>query len=603
MKTLVIDFETVWASTDYALSKMSSEAYIRDPRFKAFGLCYKELGSPEAPVWVSHNDIPAWVASVDWTDTPVIAHNFMFDGAILAWVYGAVPAVIFDTLSMARAIRGVDAGGSLAKLAEYYQLPPKGKAVHDTNGLTELTPEIERELAAYCQHDVVLCEAIFQRFMAEGFPKRGLRLIDMTMRMFVQPVLVLDKELLAEHLHEVQHAKANLLINAGVSQTDLASNPKFAALLERYGVECPKKISPTTGKETFALAKSDEGMKALLEHPDPVVQALAAARLGVKSTLEETRTQAFIGTAARGLMPVPLKFYGARTGRWSGEVYNLQNLPRKSKLKNAIQAPEGFVLVGIDLSNIELRVGLWFAGQLDKLALLARGVDLYKDFASAVFNVPYDEVTKDQRFIGKTSQLSLIYGVGHKKLRGAIKLGSGVDIGEEEATRIVNFYRQDYSRVAQAWRNGESVLRTMAANESTTYGTRGIIEVDGKRGCKLPSGMYMQYPGLERVEGEDGRQQWVYHTRKGTEKLYGAKVFQGLTQALAAVIMGDGMLRTAKEYPVALTVHDAEYFIAPENDGASALEFATQCLCTPPKWAAELPLAAEGGYGKSLGDC
>lgn len=611
MQTLVLDYETVWDSSNYTLSKMSGEAYIRDPRFKAFGLCVKELDSTEKPKWISHDDIPAWVASVDWSKTATVAHNSMFDNAILAWVYGAVPAVMFDTLSMARALRGVDAGGSLAKLADHYGLPPKGKAVYDTNGLTELTPRIEEELATYCAHDVVLCEAIFQNFMREGFPKKELKLIDMTLRMFIQPVLELDMAALEAHLHDVKYMKANLLINAGVAQEELSSNPKFAALLERMGVEPPRKISPTTGKETWALAKTDEGMKALAEHPNPVIQALAAARLGAKSTLEETRTELFIGTAKRGLLPVPLKYYGARTGRWSGEVYNMQNIPRVSKLKYAIRAPAGHVLVGVDLSNIELRVGLWLAGQMEQLQMLADGKDLYKDFASKVFDVPYDEITKDQRFIGKTSQLSLIYGVGHKKLRTAIKQGSGVDIGEEEAQRIVALYRQEYHHVAKAWKMGESVLQSVAADRSMGYGTRDVIKVEGKAGCRLPSGMFMKYPGLEKVtvtertpEGEEVvRAHWQYYTRKGSEKLYGAKVFQGLTQALARCVMGDGMLRTARKYPVALTIHDAEYFVVPEADGAAALQFSIDALCTPPSWAQELPLGAEGGFGPTLGDC
>jgi hypothetical protein len=317
MRTIVLDYETKWSSKDYTLSKMSGIEYIRDPRFKAFGLCYKDLGDPNPATWVSHADIPAWVASVDWANTAVIAHNFSFDGSILAWRYGAVPAVIMDTLSMARALRGVDAGGSLAKLAEHYKLPPKGRAVHSTDGLEELTPAIEQELAEYCQHDVYLCEQIFLRFMAEGFPKKELKLIDMTMRMLVQPVLELDADVLEAHLHDVKHKKANLLMEAGVDPSELSSNPKFAALLERNGVACPMKISPTTGKETWALAKTDEGLKALAEHPNLTIQALVAARLGTKSTLEETRTETFI-RIAQGKLPIPLAYWGARTGRWSG---------------------------------------------------------------------------------------------------------------------------------------------------------------------------------------------------------------------------------------------------------------------------------------------
>ena len=609
MKTLVIDYESAWNSKDYTLKRMSGEAYIRDPRFKAFGLCAKPLGSLEAPMWISNKDIPEWVASIDWTQTATIAHNAMFDNAILAWVYGAVPVAMFDTLSMARALRGVDAGGSLAALAKHFGLPPKGDAVHSTDGLTELTPQIEKELAEYCAHDVWLCEQVFKKFMEQGYAKSELKLIDMTVRMFVEPKLELDLAMLTAHLHDVKTTKDNLLINAGVDRMELASNPKFAALLERFGVEAPRKVSAKTGKETWAFAKTDEGFKALAEHHDPLVQALVAARLGTKSTLEETRTELFIQAAKRGKFPIPLKYYGARTGRWSGEVYNMQNIPRASKLKYAIRAPAGQVLVGLDLSNIELRVGLWLAGQTTQLKMLADGMDLYKDFASKVFNVAYEDVSKDQRFIGKTSQLSLIYGVGHVKLRSAVKTGSGIDIGEEEARRIVSMYREDYSSVAGAWKEGERVLRSVFLDTSMEYGNGGIIKVEGNKGCMLPSGLFMQYPGLEKVQVPDKinpeimRSQWVYHTRKGREGLYGAKVFQGLTQALARCVMGDGMLRTAKRYPVALTIHDAEYFLAPEAEAAEALAFGHKCLCIPPSWGLDIPLDAEGAYGATLGDC
>ena len=112
-RVLCLDFETAWDSKEYTLSKMTTEEYIRDPRFHAWGLCWQEFGEGK-PVWVAHDDIPAWVASVDWSRTAVLAHNALFDVSILSWVYGAKPAFIFDSLSMARALRGVEVGNSLA---------------------------------------------------------------------------------------------------------------------------------------------------------------------------------------------------------------------------------------------------------------------------------------------------------------------------------------------------------------------------------------------------------------------------------------------------------------------------------------------------------
>ena len=105
------------------------------------------------------------------------------------------------------------------------------------------------------------------------------------------------------------------------------------------------KISPRTGKQTFAFSKTDEGFKKLQEHPDEKVQNLVAARLGTKSTLEETRTQRFIDIGNRGSLPVPLKYYAAHTGRWGGsDNVNLQNIPRKSVLKQSIWAPKSALM-------------------------------------------------------------------------------------------------------------------------------------------------------------------------------------------------------------------------------------------------------------------
>ena len=161
-----------------------------------------------------------------------------------------------SSLSMARALRGVEVGNSLAKLAQDFSLPAKGQAVHSTNGLEEITPEIEKELADYCTHDVYLCEEIFKR-LAAGYPTSELQLIDMTLKMYTNPLLKLDQPMLIKALTEEGQARESLLEKLGVEETALASNPKFAAVLESLGVPAPTKVSKTTGKTTLALAKND----------------------------------------------------------------------------------------------------------------------------------------------------------------------------------------------------------------------------------------------------------------------------------------------------------------------------------------------------------
>lgn len=612
MNLITIDFETYY-SKEFSLSKITTEEYIRDDRFEVIGVAVKvDAGETQ---WFSgtHDETATFLAQFDWAGSMVLAHNCAFDAAILNWRFGIRPRALADTMSMGNAVGDGAGSVSLSALAQKYELGEKGTEVIDALGKRRLdfTAQELQAYAEYCINDVELCYQLFQRMLAEGFPTPELKLVDMTLRMFTEPVFELDTELLEQHLADVRAKKQKLLDDCGIDQTVLMSNNQLAEKLRELGVEPPTKISKATGKQTYAFAKTDEAFKNLpstLPEDSPmqaIVDAIVAARIGTKSTLEETRTERFIGISRRGKLPVPIKYCGAKTKRWSGEGggINMQNLPRKSPLKAAIRAPAGKVIVGVDLSNIELRIGLWFGGMKNKLEELKAGKDLYRDFASMVFGVDYAAVTPDQRFIGKTSQLSLIYGVGAKKLQEAIKIGSGKDIGLDAASHIVHLYRTTYSGVVDAWHGGNRVLEAMLRGQFMEYGPKGVIKVYGADGLLLPSGLRMQFPGLTKTITDTGGTAWAYKTRKGLEYTHGAKTFQGVIQALARCQMGDGMLRTRKQYPVALTVHDAEYFLAPESEGQAATDYAIEQLCVPPVWAPDLPLAAEGGFGKTLKDC
>lgn len=604
MQMLTIDFETFYSKT-YSLSKMTTEAYINDPQFEVVGVAVKINNEPTQ--WFTGNMMKTsqWLAQFNWSDSLVVAHNALFDGAILGWRFNIHPKVIICTLCMARALHAVSVGGSLAAMSEYYGLGKKGTEVHDALGKRRLDfSEVEIEAyGGYCINDVELTYKLFKAMMPSVYMSE-LKLIDITIRMYTNPMLKLDRDVLDLHLIDVREQKDKLLEECGIIKEDLMSNNKFAAVLESFGVEPPMKLN-SKGAQAFAFAKTDEGLKALIEHDDPRVQAVVAARLGTKSTLEETRTERFIAIAERpnrkNLLPVPLLYYGARTGRWAAtDKINLQNLPRKSKLKGSIVAPDGYVIVGADLSAIELRMGLAFAGQLDKMNMLGAGVDLYKDFAAQIYNIGIDEVTDSQRFMGKTSQLSLIYGTGAVKLRNQVKMMSGVDIGEEEAKRIVEIYRSEYTSVVAAWREGDKVLDAVASNSFITMGRDALIQVHGAQGALLPSGLYMRYPDLTREKVGDRFEWSVMKNKRERDKLYGSKIYQGLTQALARCIIAEAMLRVDKRYRIGLTIHDALYVIAPEDEADEALRFIIAQLRKAPDWMPDIPLDAEGGFGRSL---
>ena len=601
MKILTCDFETYY-SQEYSLTKLTTQQYLDDAQFEVIGVAVKIDNGMIQSFTGNMRQVSDWLRQFDWENSALLAHNALFDASILTWHFGIKPKLILDTLSMGRALNGTEVGGSLKVLAMHYKVGVKGTEVLDAKGKRreDFSESELNSYMAYCCNDVDLTFQLFNK-MAPQFSKTEIRLIDMTCRMHSEPKLELDLNVLEDHLYAVRRKKIQLLSDAGVDLDRFMSNDKFAEVLRGEGIEPPMKTSLRTGKQAYAFAKTDEGMKELLEHPDLKIQLLAAARVGVKSTIEETRTERFIDIAkAGGALPVPLKYYGAMTGRWAAtDKINLQNIPRSSKLKSAIVAPAGYVIVGADLSNIELRVGLYFAGQLDKLNLLAQGVDLYKDFASAVFGVGYDDVDDDQRFIGKTSQLSLIYGTGPKKLRNAIKMMSNKDIGEAEAKRIVDIYRRDYFKVRESWYEGEKVLQHMHDHYLYTFGEVIPLEVKGRHGIMLPSGLYLRYPQLHRVQ-ENDRQEWRYMVRKKPERIHGPKCYQNTIQALARCVMGEAMVRINKVYPAALTIHDAVYCVVPEEEADQAREFIIKELRVPPTWAQGCPLDAEGGYGRDL---
>ncbi len=603
MHIITYDFETFYDRA-FSLSKMTTEEYIRDELFEVIGIAVKvDDGETQ---WFSgpYQQTKKWLEQFPWDDAMAVAHNAMFDAAILNWHFDLRPKLIGDTLSMARAIDGPDAGNSLAKLAERYGLGVKGTEVVNAlgKGRLDFTPEELDRYGEYCINDVELTYKLFQQ-MAPLMPKLEMRLIDLTIRMFSEPVLELDTDVLRGHLAAVQQKKAELLEKVEADKSVLMSNPQLAQLLITLGVVPPTKVSPTTGKETWAFGKNDEGFKALLDHPKAAVQAIVAARLGVKSTLEETRTERFIRIAERGTLPVPLRYYAAHTGRWGGDdKVNLQNLPRKSPLKKAMKAPDGYMLIDCDSSQIEARTLAWLAGQDDLVEAFDRGEDVYKIMASSIYNVPVEEVTDAQRFVGKTTILGAGYGMGGVKFRMQLKT-FGVDLPEEECRYIIDVYRRTYPKIPDLWQSAGRALEALRTQRTAQIGREGVLNVD-LLGIRLPNGMYIRYPNLRAVD-VNGKTELIYDLKKGratiTSRIYGGKVVENVCQALARIVIGEQMLMVARRLRVVMTVHDAVGAIAPVDEADEARTFVEDCMRIRPKWALGLPLNCESKMGASYG--
>jgi DNA polymerase I-like protein with 3'-5' exonuclease and polymerase domains len=617
MDIVTIDLETYY-DKEYSLSKMTTEAYVRDPRFEVIGVGVKVNDHPTD--WYSGDNPGRFLKSLDYSKRAILCHNTAFDGAILSWHFGIRPRLWLDTLSMARPFHNVMVGGSLAALVQHYRLGEKGNEVVAALGKrrADFTPEDLARYGQYCINDVDLTKALFDK-LKTALPPTELLVIDQTLRMYTEPKIELDVPLLEQHLIEVWERKARLMEEVEVTTGDIMSNPKFAAALERLGVPPPRKISQRTGMETWAFSKTDKGLTDLLEHPDERVQLLVAARLGLKSTIEETRTQGLIEVAKRGRLPIMLNYYGAHTGRFSGgDKLNLQNLPSRGNntIRRALKAPEGYMLIGCDSSQIEARMVAYIAGQEDLVEAFRDKRDVYSEFATEVYGRKITKADKVERFVGKTCILGLGYGMGAAKLQRTLEIGQGgisvkVDLGEAE--RIVRIYRSKNFKIVQFWQKCANALNTILTGNSGSL--HDLVAVDGA-GIHLPNRLKIQYPALRRngngfeyISDARAFRRIVKDRVLGVEnkesdwtRIYGGKVAENLIQALAAIVIREQMAAIGAYYPIAFQVHDEIIIVAPEEAAASAEKKLVQVMSTPPKWAPDLPVACESGVAANYGD-
>jgi DNA polymerase len=523
----------------------------------------------------------------------------------------------------------------------------------NADGVRDLSPELEKELSEYCAHDTWLCEQIFQR-MRDDFPIKELRLIDLTLKMYTNPVLELDPELLTSALKEEEQRRTSLLCRLGIEEKDLASNPKFAEILRGMGLEPPMKNKKPTVKtpnpvgKTLALAKNDAGFQALLNSENEDVSALCEARLMVKSTLERTRAQRFIDISTRGCLPVPLNYYGAHTGRWSasrGSGINLQNLKRGSALRRAIMAPEGYSLVVCDLSQIEPRVLSYLADDLQMLEIFRSGEDPYAAFGAQMFGIPNltKETHPELRQSAKSALLGAGYGMGWASfsaqlltgflgappIRYDMEFAKQVGVTEQDfndfigwktnterlaeiphtcskkellvhalcSKKIIDKYREASSQAVSFWDMCNGLIQR-SLNGGKEHKHKCLTFM--KDSILLPSGLRLRYPSISSVEDADGKKQWVYGPNK--IKLYGGKLTENIVQSVARCVMTDGMLRIQKKYPCVLTVHDEVVALVPEEEVKEAEPWVFRQMTIEPDYMPGIPLNADTGAARRYGD-
>jgi len=637
MKIATVDLETYWA-VGHSLTKMSPIAYCMHEDTEIISCAFK-FGDDPTVVVFGEQAVIDYCNSVDWSQYWVVGHNLSgFDSMILAWRLGVKPKLWGCTLAMARPIHAKDVGLSLAKLVTHYGLGYKDQTVlHNTKGrrLADFTDEEIAEMRIYNAADVDQCYGLLRKLIPQT-RKDEVKLIDMTIRMLIEPQFESDATLLVNTLTEEGIRKKAMLVEAarhmdvydfamdddeaaGAALKVLSSANKFAAFLQTIGVDVPTKISNTTGKEIPALAKTDEAFLALQEHDNPLVAVAAASRLDAKSTILQTRIQAFMDASnahPTKKVPIPLKYYGAdTTGRWSGWGYNPQNLPRinpynpkpSDALRKSLIAPAGYKVVVADLSGIELRVNhfLWqVPSSVELYKADPEKADLYKDFASKLYEIPYDEVTKVQRQVGKVAHLGLGFGAGYITFQKVAKLMGGVDITEKESSDIVDRWRGEYGEITSGWRTCHAALPTiMRGAEGNAVDPWGMV-VPVAEGLKTPKGL-IRYPDLRtEINEDDNRKEFVYGHGRNKARIYAGKIDENIVQHLARCVIADNALAVQELTGLnpALMVHDELVYIVPEDEAECTLDTVQQVMRTPPEWWPELVTWSEGDIADTYGD-
>lgn len=620
MLRIFADAETYW-DDEYSLRKMTPAEYILDERYET--LCFTVCVEHEDPIFLPQNEISKFLRGFK-TPYCFISHNALFDATILAYIYNLHPPACFCTMSMARALLTHELSrGSVAlgNIMEHFGLPGKSDALQNTKGMRWKQIIANGGLLAgfvgYARKDVTDCREIFFR-LRKDFPAQEAMILDRVIRMTTKPRLHANMQGLYDYYKAVTDAKKQLLQQINYDRSQLMSNPKFAELLLKFGIEPPMKISKTTGKATFAFAKTDEEFTDLLEHDDPEVQALVAARLGVKSTIEETRALRFYHIAAKTtkeflepLMPVPLKFSGAHTHRLSGDwKLNMQNLStRKSnELRKNLVAPYGYKILSVDASQIEARITAWLAEQRDLLEQFRNNEDVYSNFASLCFNRPVTKKDILYRFVGKTCILGLGFGMSALRLLAALRLAArdmGLDVRFEleDTQQWVNTYRYTaYTDIPVLWQRCSDIIMRMANGDAD--GERiGPCEIDGTTIIR-PGGLRLYYHNLRMEDGE-----YMFTHGGKQKKIYGAKMVENIVQTLDRQHVMEAALRIEKRATehgidgrLLMQEHDGNVFMVKDREVDTLASIAYEEMCRNVPWSEGLPLNAEVKVGQNYGE-
>lgn len=588
MNYLTLDFETYY-DKEINLKKMTTQAYVMHPQTEVLMVSAKFNDDPVQVI--DGEQIPTFFATVDWSNTAVIAHNAVFDGSILYWRYGVRPAMLIDTMSMAQAL-GVPTIAGSASLATCirllqeagYAVPPKGTEVLDALGKrrTDFTPQQWAAYREYCKNDTDITWFLF-KVLRQYLTDEEMRFQDIILRCYTEPRLTVDLPTVEYELNRCRTYKAEQLAEVckmfGTTQDNLSallrSNDKFAEVLRSIGgvteeeaeqgksgtFIIPTKVSEKTGKTTWAFGKTDVAFKELCEHDDPKVQVVCQARLAAKSSIDETRCLKFLEYGSYGFLPMGYKISGAHTGRAAGGAAssaNMQNLPsgrregQSDLLRRSIIARGNDVIVNFDASAIECRVLCFVANQTDVLGVFSSGGDAYAYAAARQYGIPYQEIIDGRkssdnatakkynamRQYGKLLVLALGYGQGAQGFQKYALLTAGLSISMDESAQSVRAWRDANGFITGFWRMCDQALATMVAGGQMYFGGPDgkLFFADGNRyifgrkvaGIRMPNGLWLNYPNLSADFTNPRRPQYFYEKCGYNGKPLKTKVYSGL---------------------------------------------------------------------------
>lgn len=626
MQVIYADFETFYDKT-YTLKKLTPIEYVLDPRWETIGC---SIAVNDKIAFIEGDGVANLLRRVKrpWC---FISYNALFDASILAYKYNIHPDFLVDALGIVRAVlvhKIRNGRADLATVAAVLGLPPKDKSVlANVSGwhLEDIkrNPNIWAAYKRYCIHDTELLRDITKQLLPQ-FPAQELRIMDMILKMCTRPQFYSDTYKLSEHLIAIVNAKNQLLQRVNCTRAQLLSAEQFAEILKSFGVSPPMKASPTTGKDIYAFAKDDPGMQELLEYPDPDIQALAAARVGIKSTLEEARTQRFISigqitqnTLNKPWMPIALRYGAAHTHRFGGEwKINQQNLPARKgkKLRESLYAPPDHVVLEVDAAQIEARLVAWLAHQEDLLREFSKpGNDVYSWFGSDLFKYTITKATHPiERFNSKTIVLGLGFQMGPNKLLSTMtkaakeaEIDQTYTVGQCEVW--VDYYRSKFNNIKRLWYHIQKLIPLMAdpANKGKVIARIGPCVLSYQK-IILPSGLNIYYNDLR----QDNFGQWIYTWGRETRKIYGGKMLENMVQALdrqhvmeTAVRIEDRLRKEElPETPLAHQAHDALIYVPHISILDRFKIIVEEEMARPCPWGKGLPLDSETKIGPNYGE-